>query len=203
MAPGFWLAEIFSASSLKPMIGLQLNWTESKIPTFSIKFVFVVLRADLKSNMAALASTWLSQFRLLLWNRWTKLNETGLEARSQRSLPSLCFSGRSENQDGRPSLWLAETFLTSSLKQLYRIQRNFTVCKIATSSTTFVLSGRSEKTKMAALASNLPRYFRLLLWYFWTKFNETSWEARSQCPLPRFRFSGEFENQNCRAGLIG
>ena len=34
-------------------------------------------------------------FRLLLWNRWTEFNETWEEARFQRPLPSLCFSGRS------------------------------------------------------------------------------------------------------------
>ena len=60
----------------------------------------------------------LSHFRLLLWNRWTEFNETWQEARSQRPLPSLCFSGRSEKQDGRPGLWLAETFSTSPLKLL-------------------------------------------------------------------------------------
>ena len=41
--------------------------------------------------------------------------ETWPEARYQRPLPSLCFSGRSEKQDGRPGLWLAETFSTSPL----------------------------------------------------------------------------------------
>ena len=55
----------------------------------------------------------LSHFRLLLWNRWTEFNETWQESRSQRPLPSLCFSGQSEKQDGRPGLWLAETFSTS------------------------------------------------------------------------------------------
>ena len=38
----------------------------------------------------------LSHFRLLLWNRWKEFNETWQEARSQRPLPSLCFSGGSE-----------------------------------------------------------------------------------------------------------
>ena len=56
-----------------------------------------------------------SHFWLLLWNRWREFNETWQEARSQRALPSLCFSGRSERQDGRPGLWLAETFSTSPL----------------------------------------------------------------------------------------
>ena len=85
--------------------------------------------------MAALASDWLRHFRLLLWNRWTKFNETWQEARSQCPLPSLCFSGRSEKQDGRPGLWLAETFSTSPLKPLNGTQRNLTGSKISTSST--------------------------------------------------------------------
>ena len=43
-----------------------------------------------------------SHFRLLLWNRWTELNKTWQEARSQRPLPSLCFSGRSEKNTRWP-----------------------------------------------------------------------------------------------------
>ena len=57
--------------------------------------------------MAALASDWLRHFRL---HRLTEFNKTWQEARSQRPLPSLYFSGWSEKQDGRPGLWLAETF---------------------------------------------------------------------------------------------
>ena len=97
--------------------------------------------------MAALASDWLRHFRLLLWNRWKEFNETWQEARSQRPLPSLCFSGRSEKQDGRPSLWLAETFSTSFLKPLNGIQRNLIGSKISTSSTKFVFFGPIGKTR--------------------------------------------------------
>ena len=78
-----------------------------------------------------------SYFRLLLWYHWTEFNETWQEARSQSPLPSLCFSGRSEKQDGRTGLWLAETFSTS-LKPLNGIKQNFIGSKISTSSTTFV-----------------------------------------------------------------
>ena len=77
----------------------------------------------------------LSHFRLLLWNRWTEFNETWQKARSQRPLPSLCFSGRSEKQDGHPCLWLAQTFSTSPLKRLNGIQRTLTGSKISTPST--------------------------------------------------------------------
>ena len=180
-----------------------------------------VFRADRKNKMAALASDWLRHFRLLLWNCWTEFNETWQEARSQRPLPSLCFSGRSEKQDGRPCLWLTETFSTSPLKLLNGIQWNLTGSKISTSSTKFVFLGPIGKTrwppwpligwdvfdfssetaewnstkldrkqdlkalyqvcvfradwknKMAALASDWPRHFRILLWNRWTEFDET------------------------------
>ena len=88
------------------------------------------------------------------------------------------FLGRSEKQDGRPGLWLAETFSTSPLKPLNRIQRNLTGSKILMSSTNFVFFGLIGK-KMAALASDWLRHFRLLLWNRWTEFNETWQEARS------------------------
>ena len=91
--------------------------------------------------MAALASDWLRLFGLLLWNRWTEFNETWQEARSQRPLPSLCFSIRSVKQDDRPGLWLAETFSNSPLKPLNRIQWNLIGSKISTPSTKFVFLG--------------------------------------------------------------
>ena len=106
-----------------------------------------VFRVDRKNKMAALASDWLRHFWLLLWNRWTEFNETWQEARSQRPLPSLCFSGRSEKQNGRPGLWLAETFSTSPLKPLNGIQRNFIESKISTSSTKFVFFGPIGKKR--------------------------------------------------------
>ena len=78
-------------------------------------FKVCVFRADRKNKMAALASDWLRHLRLLLWNCWTEFNEPWQEARSQRPLPCLCFLNRLEKQDGRPGLWLAETFFASSL----------------------------------------------------------------------------------------
>ena len=62
----------------------------------NVLYQVCVFRADWKNKMAALASDWLRHFRLLHWNRWTEFNETWQEARSQRPLPSLCFSGRLE-----------------------------------------------------------------------------------------------------------
>ena len=97
--------------------------------------------------MAALASDWLRHFQLLRWNPLTEFNETWQGAWSQRPLPSLCFSGRSEKQDGRPGLWLAETFSTSPLKLLNGIQRNLTGSKSSTSSTKFVFIGPISQQK--------------------------------------------------------
>ena len=54
----------------------------------------------------------------------TQFNKTWQEASSQCPLPCLCFSGWSENQDGCPGLWLAETCSISPLKPLSRIQWN-------------------------------------------------------------------------------
>ena len=89
----------------------------------------------------------LSLFRLLLLNRWTEFGETWRRARSQRPLQSLCFSSRSEKQDGRPGLWLPETFSTSSLTLLKGIQRNLTGNKISMSSIKFVFFGPIGKTR--------------------------------------------------------
>ena len=56
-----------------------------------------VFRADRKNKMAALASGWyIFDFSEAAEQNSKKL----LEARSQRPLPSLCFSGRWEKQDG-------------------------------------------------------------------------------------------------------
>ena len=167
----------------------------------NILYQVCVFRADRKNKMAALASDWLRHFRLLLWNHWTEFNETWQEAGTHHPLPSLCFSGRSEKQDGRPGLWLADTFSTSPLKPLNRIQRNLTGSKISTSSTKFVFFGPIGKKQMAALASDWLTHFRLLLRNRWTEFNETWQEARSQRPPPSLCFSGWSEKQDGRPGL--
>ena len=113
----------------------------------NILYQVCVFRADRKNKMAAPASDWLRHFWLLLWNRWMEFNETQQEARSQHPLPSLCFLGRSEKQDGRPGLRLAETFLTSPLKPMNGTQQNLTGSKISTSSTELVFFWRIGKIR--------------------------------------------------------
>ena len=168
----------------------------------NVLYQVCVFRTDRKNKMArALASDWLRHFRLLLWNCRTEFNETWQEARSQRPLPSLCFSGRSEKQDGRPGLWLAETFSTSPLKPMNRIQQNLTWSKISTSSTKFVFFGPIGKTTWPPWHLIGWDIFDLLLWNRWTEFSETWQEARSQRPLPSLCFSGRSEKQDGRPGL--
>ena len=113
----------------------------------NVLYQVCVFRADRKNKMATLASDRLRHFQLLFWNHGTEFNETWQEARSQHPPPSLCFPGRSEKQDGRPGLWLAETLSTSPLKLLNGIQLNLTGSKISTSSTKFVFFGPIGKTK--------------------------------------------------------
>ena len=73
-----------------------------------------VFQVDRKNKMATLAYDWLRHFWLLLWNHWTEFKETWQKASSQRPQPSLCFSGWSKKQYGRPGLWLAETYFDFS-----------------------------------------------------------------------------------------
>ena len=95
--------------------------------------------------MAALASDLLRRFRLFLWNRWTEFNETWQEARSQRPLPSLCFSGRSEKQDGRPGLWLAETFSPLLWNYWTELNETWQEARSQRLLQSLCFSGRSEK----------------------------------------------------------
>ena len=57
-----------------------------------------------------------------------------------------------------------------------------------------------RKNKMAVLAFDWLRHFRLLLWNRWMEFNETWQEARSQFPLQSLYFSGRSVNKNVRLG---
>ena len=124
----------------------ERNWTKlDRKQDLKVLYQVYVFQANRKNKMAALASDWLRHFRLLCRNRGTEFNGTWQKARSQYPLQSLCFLGGSEKQDGRPGLWLAETFWTLPLIPLNGIQRNLTGSKISMSSTKFVFFGGSEK----------------------------------------------------------
>ena len=95
--------------------------------------------------MATLASDWLRYLRFLFWRHLTESNEICQEARSQSPLPSLCFSGHSEKQDGRPGLLLAETFFSFPLKPLNGIQPYLTGVIFQFPLPSLCFSGRLEK----------------------------------------------------------
>ena len=113
-----------------------------------------VFRANRKNKMAAWPLIGWDIFYFFSETQGMEFNETYQESRSKCPLPSLCISGWTEKQDGRPGLWLAETFSTSPLKPLNWIQWNLIGSKISTPSTKFVFFWVDWKNKMAALASD-------------------------------------------------
>ena len=178
--PDLWFAETF-LTSLTLLNEIQRNLIGSKMSTSSTKFVF--FRAD-RQKQDGRAGVWLAD--KFSTSPLKPLNEiprqlTGSNISTFSTM--FAFLCRLEKYDGHPDLWYAETFLTS-LKLLNRIQRNLIWSKMSTSSTKFVFFGTIGKSKMAALASEWPRHFRLLLWLRWTEISETWQKARSQRPLP-------------------
>ena len=151
------------------------------------KFVFLVHLSRRCVVLSASVVVNFSHFWLTLWNRWTELNETWQEAKSHRPLPCLWILDRMEKQDGRPGLWIAETFSTSPLKSLTGIQGNLTGSKLSTSCTKFVFFGLIGKTRWPP--------WPLICWNT-REFNETCQERRYQRPLPSLCFSGRTEKQD-------
>ena len=130
--PDLWLAEAFPTSPLKPLKGIQRNFTGSKISTSSTKFVF----------FGPIGKTRWPPWPLIGWDIFDFSSETA--ERNSKKLD--------RKQD---------------LNVLYQ------VCVF-----------RADwKNKMAALASDWLRHFRLLLWHRWTEFNETWQEGKSQRSL--------------------
>ena len=80
--------------------------------------------ADWKTKNTALASDWPRHFWLLLWNCWTEIQRKLDRKQALNIHYQVRVLGPIGNQDGHPGLWLAETFFTSSLQRLNRIQRN-------------------------------------------------------------------------------
>ena len=149
-----------------------------------------VFLADRKNKMAALASDWLRNFQLLLWNQSTEFNETWQEARYQRPLPSLCFSADRINKMAA----LASDCLIHFRLLLgnRRTEFNETWQEAGSQRPLPILciSGWWNKNKMATPASDRLRHFRLLLGNRRTEFNETWQEAGSQRPLLSLCISG-------------
>ena len=156
--PGLWLAETFSTSPLKPLNRSQWNLIGSKISTPSTKFVF----------FGPIGKTKWPPWSLIGWDIFDFSSETAERNsakldRNKLSMPSTTFVffrqiGKKHN--GRPGLWLAETFSTFPLKPLKGIRRNLIGSKISTPSTKFVFFRWIGKTKWP------PR--PMVSWYIFT-----------------------------------
>ena len=79
-----------------------------------------------------------------LWNRWTEFSET-VDRKQDLNVLYQVYVFFSEKQDGRPGLWLAETFLTSALKTADRNSTKLDRRQRPLASLSF--SGRSEKPR--------------------------------------------------------
>ena len=130
-------------------------------------------------------------------------NSTKLDRKQELNVlyQVLCFSGRSENQDGRSRHligWDIFDFFSETAepnwKKLDRKQDLNVLYKVC-------VFRANQKNKMAALASDLLRHFWLLWRNCWKEFHETWQGARSPCPLLSLCFSGWSENQNGHPGL--
>ena len=189
--PGLWLAETYSTSPLK-----RLNRIPTKVDRkqdLNTLYQVCVFWADRKTRWPP--------WPLIGWDIFNFSSVTLQEARSQCPLPSLCFSDRSEKQDGCHGLWLAETFFTSSLTPLNRIPTKLDRKQDLKALYQVCVFQVDQKNKMATPGSDWIRHFWLFLWNPLTEFNETWQEARSQHPLPGLRFSGRSEKQDGRPGL--
>ena len=151
-----WLKHI-SASSPQPLNGVWRNLTGSKSSTPSIKFVFFVPIGNPRRSPCPLIN-W-NIFRLLFRNRWIDFAETWQDASPQRPLSSLCFSCRSVIQDGRPGLWLAETFFglfsTTAEWILTKLDRK----QVLNALYQVCVFHADPSSKMAAMASDLLKHF--------------------------------------------
>ena len=120
----------------------------------------------------------LSHFRLLIWKLLNRIYRNLALSKNLMSSSKFVFLGRSENQDGRPGLWLAESFrlLWNSWMEFNKNwQEARTQCPLGN----FCFSGLLE-TKVAALAYDMLRPFRFLFCNHRTGFDETWQKARSQ-----------------------
>ena len=151
-----WLKH-FSTSSPQPLNGFWRNLTGSKSSTSSINFVFFVPIGNPRWPPWPLIG-W-NSFRLLLRNCSMDFDETWQEASPQRPLSILCFLCRSEIQDGRPGLWLAETFFDFFSATAQWISTKLDRKQVLNVLYQLCVFRADRKSKMAALASHWLKHF--------------------------------------------
>ena len=85
-----------------------------------------------------MASDWPRHFQFLLFTAQRNLAKLKRKEEFKILYKFYVSSGRSENQDVLPGLWLADTFSTTSVQPRNGIQRNLAWGKFSTPSTKFV-----------------------------------------------------------------
>ena len=165
----------------------------------NVLYQVCIFRADQKNKMAALAEIFstspLKPLKGIQWNltgaavaEW--LSSWLAEQEDRGSIPGLAIW---------IEIWLKDCYIDVNLQnnQPTKLDRKqdlnvlYQVCVF-----------RADwKNKMAALASDWLRHFRLLLWNRHTEFKETWKEARSQHPPPSLCFSGQSERQYSHPSL--
>ena len=155
----------------KPLNGIQWKLTGSKISTSSTKFFFIV-----------------GLIRKTRWRPWPLIGgdivdffsetaernslKTRQEVRSQRPLLRLCFSGRSEKQDGHPGFWFAETFST-----WLRIVHRCTIC----GPLGLLFPGMTLVTGCLCLISSRVRQKKMRYWQGLCK--TFTWSTKRKCAI--------------------
>ena len=128
---------------------MQRNLTGCKISTSSTKFVFY----------GPIGKTRWPPEPLIGWDIFNFSSETNeqnstklVRKQDLNVFYQVCvFRAGRKKEDGRPGLWLAETFSTSFLKPLNGIQRNLSGSKLLTSSSKFVFFGPIWKIRWPSL----------------------------------------------------
>ena len=184
---------------MKPLNGSQRNLTGCKISKFSTKFVFFGPIGKTRWPPQPLIGWDIFDF----FSATNEQNSTKLDRKQDLNVlyQDCVFFGPVGKKRWPPwSLIVWDIFdFFSEIAELNSTKHDrkqdlnvfYQVCVI----------GANRKNKMAALASDWLRHFRLLLWNRWTEFNETWQEARSKRLLPSLWYWGQSQKQDGRRGL--
>ena len=196
----------------------RLNLPESIYSTSSTKFVGVFLPTG-KTKMAALASDSPIPFSISSLHplNGAKLNSIKLNRKQVLYvLYRLCFWGRSDNQDGRPTsnrLRHFHLFSSTAVGNSTKLDRNqdlnvlsqvcVCVCLFSAPEPNAQVHYCDHALSVVHRPSVCPSIVRpSLTFHIFDFFSETAWqEARSQRPLPSLCFFGPIEKQDGRPGL--
>ena len=157
---------------------------------------YVVIFITLLWSRIVRSSSYISNFQLLC-NRWTEFDKTWREARSRRPLPSLCFGA-----DRKPR-WPSWPLIDWAILDFFSATTDLNSTKLDRKQDRKVLYEvfvfRADwKTKIAALASDWLRHFRLLC-KRWMEFNKPWHEIPTLSTT--LMFFGRSDNRFDRPGL--